>query len=59
MSRYPGSCALLQMGVVRGSTDIVPHLDLAFCGNIRSKPVATNSVLEKAIRAREPAAAED
>jgi len=45
--------------LVKRNPDIAPHLDLAFSGNIRSKLVATNSVLEKTMKAREPVAAAD
>lgn len=45
--------------LVRRNPDIAPHLDLAFSGNIRSKLMATNTVLEKAMKARDTILARD
>ena len=45
--------------LVRRNPDIAPHLDLAFSGNIRSKLMATNTVLEKAMKARDTVPARD
>ncbi len=38
--------------LVKRRPDIAPHLDLAFSGNIRSKLMATNTVLEQAMKDR-------
>ncbi|WP_299724408.1 cyclic nucleotide-binding domain-containing protein [uncultured Tateyamaria sp.] len=45
--------------LVRRNPDIAPHLDLAFSGNIRSKLMATNTVLEQTMKARETVPAPD
>ncbi|MFL4470480.1 Crp/Fnr family transcriptional regulator [Tateyamaria armeniaca] len=45
--------------LVRRNPDIAPHLDLAFSGNIRSKLMATNTVLERTMKAREAVPARD
>ncbi|MEL6808866.1 MAG: cyclic nucleotide-binding domain-containing protein [Pseudomonadota bacterium] len=45
--------------LVKRNPDISPHLDLAFSGNIRNKLVATNTVLEKTMKARESVPAAD
>lgn len=45
--------------LVKRNPDIAPHLDLAFSGNIRSKLVATNTVLEKTMKARDTVPAPD
>lgn len=44
---------------VRRNPDIAPHLDPAFSGNIRSKLMAPNPVLEKIMKTRDPVATED
>ena len=45
--------------LVKRNPDIAPHLDLAFSGNIRSKLMATNTVLEKTMKARDTVPAAD
>ena len=45
--------------LVKRNPDIAPHLDLAFSGNIRSKLMATNTVLEKTMKARDSVPAAD
>lgn len=45
--------------LVKRNPDIAPHLDLAFSGNIRSKLMATNTVLEQTMKAADPVPAAD
>jgi CRP-like cAMP-binding protein len=58
-TRYFSASSDALRRLVKRNPDISPHLDLAFSGNIRSKLVATNSVLEKTMKARESVPATD
>ena len=49
-TRYFSASSETLRRLVRRNPDIGPHLDLAFSGNIRSKLIATNTVLEKAMK---------
>jgi len=58
-TRYFSASSDALRRLVRRNPDIAPHLDLAFSGNIRSKLMATNTVLEKAMKARDTVPAPD
>lgn len=58
-TRYFSASSNALRRLVKRNPDIAPHLDLAFSGNIRSKLVATNAVLEKTMKARKTVSSPD
>lgn len=58
-TRYFSASSNALRRLVKRNPDIAPHLDLAFSGNIRSKLLATNVVLEKTMKARKTVSSPD
>lgn len=58
-TRYFAVTSEALRGLVRRNSDVRAHLDLAFSGNTRSKLVATNTLLEQSIKARNVVPAHD